>query len=563
LQFYRTESQRMSSSDSAYFSNLPPRRGSSADDVIKLIKNQSSNQEQQSLQSGSLLKNLLKEPVGQREPKRVQSEYPSNGLWHIEGITLDSNFDSGNLGNVEYNADPISDEDSIDRRQGRRPTPDFEFRCWVAPDMSGTEFENKNKSWFHFKVQGAAGKCCRFNLMNLNKHHKLFNQGMMPVVMSARAGTPIGDLPNILETPERWSRVNHCFSFTHNGEFILSFWHRFTTNYDYYFSLTYPCSVRDQTEYISRLEKRYSNHRYIYFHRELLCQSFDSNPVELLTISSYENIEDESEPNFAHNLPPPLPTLANAPPIPVVDPRFFTECENDDTDDDTDNDAATDGDCRGDSGHCTSGQPRGQLKLSQFNKTARKFKNKKIYILSARVHPGETPASHVMKGCLDFLLRLDDQRAEALRNKFVFKIIPILNPDGVIRGHYRTDARGQNLNRYYTNPDKNLQPQCYAYRQMVSYFSKEYKTEDKIIISGSGADGDDVTTGSQAIETMNSGISFLIDLHAHAAKRGCFLYGNRVKSPKLQAEILLYARLTSANSAFMDFDGCCFSQVRY
>ena len=56
----------MSSSDSAYFSNLPPRRGSSADDVIKLIKNQSSNQEQQSLQSGSLLKNLLKEPVGQR-----------------------------------------------------------------------------------------------------------------------------------------------------------------------------------------------------------------------------------------------------------------------------------------------------------------------------------------------------------------------------------------------------------------------------------------------------------------------------------------------------------------
>ena len=78
---------------------------------------------------------------------------------------------------MEYNAEPISDEDSIDRRQGRRPTPDFEFRCWVAPDMSQTEFENKNKSWFHFKVQGASGKCIRFNMMNLNKHHKLFNQG--------------------------------------------------------------------------------------------------------------------------------------------------------------------------------------------------------------------------------------------------------------------------------------------------------------------------------------------------------------------------------------------------
>jgi len=47
--------------------------------------------------------------------------YPSNGLWHIDDVTIDSNFDSGNLGNVEMNGEPISDEDSIDRRQGRRP----------------------------------------------------------------------------------------------------------------------------------------------------------------------------------------------------------------------------------------------------------------------------------------------------------------------------------------------------------------------------------------------------------------------------------------------------------
>ena len=59
---------------------------------------------------------------------------------------------------------------------------------------------------------------------------------------------------------------------------------------------------------------------------------------------------------------------------------------------------------------------------------------------------------------------------------------------------------------------------------------------------------------------IHSGIAFLIDLHAHAAKRGCFLYGNRLISTRLQAEVLLYARLTSANSAFMDFDACCFSQ---
>ena len=63
-------------------------------------------------------------------------------------------------------------------------------------------------------------------------------------------------------------------------------------------------------------------------------------------------------------------------------------------------------------------------------------------------------------------------------------------------------------------------------------------------------------------ESRDSGIAFLIDLHAHAAKRGAFLFGNRLKSSELQSELLLYARLSAANSLHMDFDGCCFSKVR-
>lgn len=66
---------------------------------------------------------------------------------------------------------------------------------------------------------------------------------------------------------------------------------------------------------------------------------------------------------------------------------------------------------------------------------------RKSIILTSRVHPGETNASWVMKGVIDFLVS-DEPKAEFLRNTFVFKIIPMLNPDGVIVGNYRCSLMG-------------------------------------------------------------------------------------------------------------------------
>ena len=67
-------------------------------------------------------------------------------------------------------------------------------------------------------------------------------------------------------------------------------------------------------------------------------------------------------------------------------------------------------------------------KVEMFNFFFR-FAGKRVFFLSSRVHPGETPASFVFNGFLKFILRENDPRAQILRKKyveFVF-IVPMYN----------------------------------------------------------------------------------------------------------------------------------------
>ena len=52
----------------------------------------------------------------------------------------------------------------------------------------------------------------------------------------------------------------------------------------------------------------------------------------------------------------------------------------------------------------------------------------------------------MMNGVIEFL-DSDHVDAKYLRDAFVFKIIPMQNPDGVIVGNYRCSLMGVDLNR--------------------------------------------------------------------------------------------------------------------
>jgi murein tripeptide amidase MpaA len=59
--------------------------------------------------------------------------------------------------------------------------------------------------------------------------------------------------------------------------------------------------------------------------------------------------------------------------------------------------------------------------------------DRRIVFLTARVHPGETNASWMMEGLLDYLTS-DDFEAKELRANYIFKIVPMLNAEGTING---------------------------------------------------------------------------------------------------------------------------------
>ncbi|XP_070123063.1 cytosolic carboxypeptidase 4 isoform X3 [Equus caballus] len=134
------------------------------------------------------------------------------------------------------------------------------------------------------------------------------------------------------------------------------------------------------------------------------------------------------------------------------------------------------------------------------------FRQRPYQVITARVHPGESNASWVMKGTLEFLVS-SDPVARLLRENFIFKIIPMLNPDGVINGNHRCSLRGEDLNRQWLSPRAHLQPTIYHAKGLLYYLS---------------------SIGRSPV--------VFCDFHGHSQKKNVFLYGCSIKETLWQAE---------------------------
>lgn len=112
------------------------------------------------------------------------------------------------------------------------------------------------------------------------------------------------------------------------------------------------------------------------------------------------------------------------------------------------------------------------LVITNFNNDPEATKQKKGIVLTARIHAGETYASWMIKGIIDMLTgpTLD---AKILRDNFIFKIVPMLNPDGVVVGNTRCCLSGDDMNRCWIDPNKKNHSALYYTKLMVKKLQEE------------------------------------------------------------------------------------------
>ncbi|OQR98128.1 amino-acid acetyltransferase [Thraustotheca clavata] len=185
------------------------------------------------------------------------------------------------------------------------------------------------------------------------------------------------------------------------------------------------------------------------------------------------------------------------------------------------------------------GNPCDMVTITEFTSEPQVLKQRTGVVLTARVHPGETNGSFVLHGIMEFLTGASPE-AILLRKCYIFKIIPMLNPDGVIHGNYRCSLAGIDLNRRWSQPSEFYHPTIYAAKKIISIMRQSRR------------------------------VLLFCDFHGHSRKKNMFTYGCkpyyswcRLEDAKVRLFPYILCKTSSAQEGgYFSFLDCTFNVTR-
>lgn len=135
-----------------------------------------------------------------------------------------------------------------------------------------------------------------------------------------------------------------------------------------------------------------------------------------------------------------------------------------------------------------------------------------------------------MQGFIEFLCG-SSAAAVYLRKRIVFKVIPMLNPDGVVAGNYRTGLSGKDFNREFLSPDRFIFPEISALKDLVIKCKREYKNN----------------------------LLLFLDFHGHSIKKNVFMYGPEFPiTDRYYYESKILPRMLGRNTEMFRYYSCIF-----
>ena len=352
-----------------------------------------------------------------------------------------------------------------------------EYIISIASDCEGKYLLNKIsifKIWFYFGVISEKERRIKITIDNLNNFYKIFKSGYKICYnILEEMETPFSYQNKYTENEEfNWRRLDKDYELNLDEKMnSLSITFNFDLPKNRYvlFSFCYPWSY-DKNEAFLNYTKEKAKNKNIYYHDEILTLSKEKRKIHLLTITSKKNITMNKKEQSLNGLFP-------------------------------------------DKNRC--------------NLT---MHDKHIIFITARVHPGETPGTLTFNGILKLLIDNENQINKILLDNFIFKLIPIINVDGVSNGYFRLNTEGYNLNRCYLGPSPKINPENYAITKLFYFYSSNYK------------------------------VRYYFDLHADMNTRGVYTFGNALKIFEDHIENVLFSFIFKINSSHVDFSHCIFTQ---